>query len=228
MDRGRPFAACGCAATLAILRPRVVPFLSFEKMIRTPLALIPYLFVCAFVVAGAIWHMADQESALLSGSVSTPIGGPFSLTDQDSAARTDKDFRGRFALIYFGYTNCPDVCPTTLATMADAMDKLGAKAARVAPIFITIDPARDTSKMLKQYLAAFGPRFVGLTGSSSAIATAEHEYRVYAAKHPLPGGGYAMDHSGEIYLLGPDGKLVAFYDTGIDSKALAADLDKRL
>jgi cytochrome oxidase Cu insertion factor (SCO1/SenC/PrrC family) len=199
-------------------------------MIRTPLALIPYLLLCAFVVSGAIWHMADQESALLSGSgvVGAAIGGPFSLIDQDGAPRSDKDFRGRFALVYFGYTNCPDVCPTTLAMMADALDRLGAKSTRFTPIFITVDPARDTSKILKQYLAAFGPRFVGLTGSPSSIAAAEHEYRVYAAKHPLPGGGYAMDHSGEIYLLGPDGKLVAFYDTGIDSKMLAADLAKRI
>jgi len=194
-------------------------------MIRNPQAFIPYLFLCAFVIAGGLWRLGEADVAPARGA---SIGGAFSLIDQDGAARADKDFRGRFALVYFGYSFCPDVCPTTLATMAEALDGLGAKSARVTPIFITIDPARDTPKMLKQYLAAFGPRFVGLTGSASAIAAVEREYRVYAAKRPLSGGGYAMDHSGEIYLLGPDGKLVAFYDTGIDAKALAADLAKRI
>jgi protein SCO1/2 len=198
-------------------------------MIRTPHALIPYLLLCAFAAAGALWHLGDQQGASMahSNALGSPIGGPFSLIDQDGATRSDKDFRGRFVLVYFGYTNCPDVCPTTLAAMSDALDRLGARAARVTPVFITIDPARDSAKVLKLYLAAFGPRFVGLTGSPPAIATAEREYRVYAAKHPLAGGGYAMDHSSEIYLLGPDGKLVTFYDAGVDSKALAEDLEKR-
>lgn len=196
-------------------------------MIRTPQALIPYLFLLAFVASGALWRLSDSGVGPMP-SFSASIGGPFALIDQDGAARTDKDFRGRFALVYFGYSFCPDICPTTLATMAEALDALGAKSARITPVFITIDPARDSPKMLKQYLAAFGPRFVGLTGSPSAIAAVEREYRVYAAKRPLPGGGYAMDHSGEIYLIGPDGKLVAFYDTGVDAKALAADLEKRI
>ena len=196
-------------------------------MIRTPQALIPYMLLCAFVAAGALWRLSLDAGVTGPAVGIVSIGGPFSLIDQDGAPKSDKDFLGRYALVYFGYTNCPDVCPTTLAMMADALDRLGAKSQRVAPVFVTIDPARDTPKVLKQYLAAFGRRFVGLTGSPSAIAAVEHEYRVYAERHPLP-GGYAMDHSGEIYLIGPDGKLVAFYDTGIDSKALAEDLGKRL
>jgi protein SCO1/2 len=199
-------------------------------MIRTPEALIPYIVLCAFVAAGALWRLSDDAGLQVSstGTLSSSIGGPFALVDQNGAPRSDRDFHGRFTLLYFGYSYCPDVCPTTLSMMADALDKLGARASRIVPVFVTIDPARDTPKMLKSYLSAFGPRFVGLTGSQAAIAAVEHEYRVYAAKHPLAGGGYAMDHSGEIYLLGPNGKLLAFYDTGIDSKTLAADLAKRV
>jgi protein SCO1/2 len=108
------------------------------------------------------------------------------------------------------------------------MKQMGAKASRVTPVFITVDPARDTPKVLKTYLAAFGPQFVGLTGSAGAIKKVAGEYRVYYARHPLQGGGYSMDHSSELYLLGPGGKLTTFYDAGIDAKTLAADLDKRV
>lgn len=195
-------------------------------MIRTPLALIPYLFLAAFVAAGALWSLSNvpQERSVAGAS----IGGPFALIDQDGHVRTDADYRGRYVLIYFGYTNCPDVCPTTLAVIADAMKQIGAKARRVTPIFITIDPARDTAKVLKSYLAAFGPQFVGLTGNASAIAKTAGEFRVYYAKRPLQGGGYGMDHSSEIYLLDPQGKLAAFYDPGIDAKSLVADLNRHL
>jgi protein SCO1/2 len=192
-------------------------------MIRTPLALIPYLFLAAFVAAGALWNLSSGSDVAASS-----LGGPFVLTDQNGALRSDRDFRGHYVLLYFGYSFCPDVCPTTLAEMSAALDGLGTKAARVTPVFITIDPARDTPKVLKTYVAAFGPSFVGLTGSDKAIATVAHAYRVFYAKRPLQGGGYAMDHSGEVYLLGPDGRLLAFYDAPLDSKALQADLAKRI
>ncbi len=196
-------------------------------MIRTPLALIPYLFLAAFVVAGALWNLSSGIT--LQGAIAgSAIGGPFMLTDQNGEPKADTDFHGRSVLLYFGYTNCPDVCPTTLAVIADAMKQMGSKAARMTPVFVTIDPARDTPKVLKSYLASFGPQFVGLTGDSEAIKKMAGEYRVYYAKHPLPGGGYAMDHSSELYLLGPDGKLTTFYDAGIDAKTLAADLGKRI
>jgi protein SCO1/2 len=196
-------------------------------MIRTPLSLIPYLFLAAFVAVGALWNLSSGVS--LQGAIAgASIGGPFALIDQDGKPKTDADFHGRSALLYFGYTNCPDVCPTTLAVIADAMKQMGAKASRVTPVFITVDPARDTPKVLKTYLAAFGPQFVGLTGSAGAIKKVAGEYRVYYARHPLQGGGYSMDHSSELYLLGPGGKLTTFYDAGIDAKTLAADLDKRV
>src|ERR1700734_3768599 len=125
-------------------------------MIRTPEALIPYILLCAFVAAGALWRLSGGAGGQVSssGALSSSIGGPFALIDQNGAPRSDRDFHGRFTLLYFGYSFCPDVCPTTLAMMADALDKLGAQANRIVPVFVTIDPARDTPKILKSYLSA--------------------------------------------------------------------------
>lgn len=139
------------------------------------------------------------------------IGGPFTLLNGDGKAVTDKDFRGKFMLVYFGYTFCPDVCPTTLTNVADAMDKLGPAASRLRPVFITVDPKRDTPAVVKQYAAAFGPAFTGLTGTQDEIAKVAREYRVYYAEHRTgPGANeYTMDHSSILYLIAPDGSFVA-------------------
>jgi protein SCO1/2 len=132
-------------------------------------------------------------------------------------------------LIYFGYAQCPDVCPTTLALMADALGKLGAKGDRVVPIFITIDPERDTPAKLKPYVRSFGPRFVGLTGDLKTITKVAADYRVYFRKHPLEGGNYGLDHSSVIYLMGPDGKFVSYWDdTGVGPDQFAEELRNRL
>jgi protein SCO1 len=195
-------------------------------MIRTPLALIPYLFLAAFVVAGVLWNLSSATAP--TTVVTQTIGGPFALTDQNGQPRSSADFRGGYVLLYFGYTNCPDICPTTLAMIANTLKNLGAKAARLTPVFITVDPARDTPKVLKAYLASFGPQFVGLTGTAGAIAKVAKEYHVYYARQPLAGGGYEVNHSSEMYLLDPSGKLIVFYDPGTDAKALTADLEKRL
>ena len=134
------------------------------------------------------------------------IGGPFHLVDGQGHAVTDKDFRGRFMLVYFGYTHCPDACPTTLSDLSSAIDKLPqADRARLVPLFITVDPERDTPDTIGEYAQAFGPAFIGLTGSAAEIAQAEAEYHVYAKKHPLKHSDYAMDHSSIIYVMGPDG-----------------------
>ena len=199
-------------------------------MIRTPLALIPYLIAIAAVAAGLLWNAGDRIGGL-GRTVSTgeaTIGGPFALVDQDGKTKTDADFRGRFMLIYFGYSFCPDVCPTTLQEMADAFAKLGLKKSRVVPVFITVDPARDTPRVLKDYLKSFGPEFVGLTGAAKQIAEAARVYRVFIRKHPLPGGNYSMDHSGVIYLMGPDGRFVTYYEDEIGPDRMAEDLSKRL
>lgn len=199
-------------------------------MIRTPLALIPYLIAALAVGAGLLWHAGDRLSGAnpAASQGEALIGGPFTLVDQDGHARHAADFRGRFMLVYFGYSDCPDICPTTLAVMADAIDKLGPKADRVVPIFVTIDPARDSPKVLKAYLKSFSPRFVGLTGDASAVAAAVRAYRVYYKRVPLKDGGYAMDHSSHIYLMGPGGKFIANYDETLGPDGLAEALNKLL
>jgi protein SCO1/2 len=155
------------------------------------------------------------------------IGGPFSLVDGTGRNVTDRDFRGKFLLVYFGYTHCPDVCPTTLGAMAEALGKMPAPArARVVPVFITVDPARDTASVVGAYAHAFGPEFVGLTGSAAAIADVEREYRVYAQKHVLEGGDYAMDHSSVIYVMAPDGSFDAVLDDQMAPATMAQQLTK--
>jgi protein SCO1/2 len=199
-------------------------------MFRTKEALIPYLLLAASVAGGFLWHQSEAVPRLgrtiVSGQIA--VGGPYALTDQDGRPRSSTDFQGKYQLIYFGYTFCPDVCPTTLAIMAAAMDKLGPAQERIVPIFITIDPARDKPEILKKYLAAFGPRFVGLTGTPDEIAKVEKEYRVFAKKTPMPDGNYSLDHSSVIYLLGPDGKLAAFYDEEASPDDLAKSLREKL
>ncbi len=134
------------------------------------------------------------------------IGGPFHLIDGKGHAVSDTDYRGKFMLIYFGYTHCPDACPTTLSDLASAIDKLpAADRAHLVPLFITVDPERDTPDMIGDYAQAFGPAMIGLSGSAAEIARAEAEYHVYAKKHPLKNGDYAMDHSSIVYVMGPDG-----------------------
>jgi protein SCO1 len=148
------------------------------------------------------------------GSGSTPgrslIGGPFTLEDGNGKTVTDRSFRGKYMLVYFGYTFCPDVCPTTLNAVADAMDRLGPKADRVQPLFITVDPKRDTPPVVKEYAAAFGPRMIGLTGTPAQIEAVAKEYRVYYKERRTGSGpDYLMDHSSVLYLIGPDGGFVA-------------------
>jgi len=201
-------------------------------MWRNKQALIPYLLLVLALAGGILWH----ESRLVPGlgrTVTTGIaqvGGPFRLTDHTGKTVTEQDFHGRFMLIYFGYSFCPDVCPTTLSVIGDALAKL--KDPRIVPVFITIDPERDTPKVLVDYMKAFGPQFVGLTGSPDAIKSVEQKYRVYAAKKPIdpnnPKRGYGMDHSSVIYLMGPDGKLVSFYDEAISPDDLAKELKSKI
>lgn len=149
------------------------------------------------------------------------VGGPFTLTDQDGRVVTEKNFRGRWLIVYFGYTHCPDACPTALNTIGATLDQMGAKRSRVTPVFITIDPARDTATVMKSYVSSFGPEFVGLTGSEAAITAVEQAYHVYAAKHPTTDGGYDMDHSSVLYIMDPDGHFVTNFADETDPATLA-------
>jgi protein SCO1/2 len=163
-----------------------------------------------------------------SGAGGLCIGGPFTLENGSGRPVTDKDFRGKYMLVYFGYTFCPDVCPTTLNAVADAMDKLGPTASRVQPLFITVDPKRDTPAVVQQYAAAFGPSIEGLTGTPEEIATVAKEYRVYYAVHRTgPGANdYSMDHSSVLYLMDPNGRFVAPVRADQSGDEIAANLKK--
>lgn len=203
-------------------------------MLRNRQALIPYLLLVAALAGGLLWHQSEMVPGLGKNVITgrADVGGPFRLIDHTGKTVTEADFRGRYMLIYFGYSFCPDVCPTTLAVMAQALEKLGSKSQRIVPILVTIDPERDTPQVLADYMKAFGPTFVGLTGSVEAIKDAEKKFRVYAVKRPLDpskgsGGNYGVDHSSVLYLMGPDGKLVNFYDEAVSPDDLAKDLRQR-
>jgi protein SCO1/2 len=153
----------------------------------------------------------------------TTIGGPFELVDGDGRVVTDRDFRGRWMLIYFGYTNCPDACPTALQDMANAVDLLGVKKKDVALVFVTVDPARDTPAVVKDYVSNFNAPITGLSGSPEQIAKAAKEYRVYYAKHPTQ-DGYDMDHSSIIYVMDPRGNFVTNFTHLNSPEQIAAKL----
>lgn len=153
------------------------------------------------------------------------IGGPFTLVDGAGKTVTDQQFRGRYMLIYFGYTHCPDACPTALSDMATALGKLTeAQRAKIQPIFITVDPERDNGQALADYVAAFGPDFIGLGGSLDQVAAVKKAFHVYAAKHPTKDGGYDMDHSSIIYLMDPDDRFIGSFTQETDSDQMAKKL----
>lgn len=143
-----------------------------------------------------------------------PVGGPFALTDHTGRARTEADYRGRLLLVYFGYTSCPDVCRTDLQEVARALDLLGVQGEAVQPLFITLDPARDTAEHLSAYVAAFHPRLVGLTGSAEAIRRAADAYKVFYERTAGDGGDGTIDHSAFIYLMARDGSYLGFFPPG--------------
>jgi len=151
------------------------------------------------------------------------IGGPFTLTDHTGRRVSDADFRGKFMLVLFGFTYCPDVCPSSLQVMAAALDRLGPKAERIVPILITVDPERDTPRQLAAYVASFHPRLIGLTGSPAEVEAAQKAYRVYVRKVPDPKStaGYNLDHSAFVYLMGPDGTYRTHFGPATSLDAMA-------
>ena len=194
---------------------------------KRSLPLVGVLVAVVLLVAGtSVWLFsspAPQQQQLA-------IGGPFQLVNSQSQPVTEKSFPGKFMLVYFGYTYCPDVCPTTLNDLGVALEKLGKSADRVAPLFITVDPARDTPEVVGQYAAAFSPRIEGLTGTPEQIKAVAAEYRVYYAKHVTgPGpGDYSMDHSSILYVMRANGKFGGIIRADESPDALAADLEKYL
>jgi protein SCO1 len=163
---------------------------------------------------------AAPDPSLVGVTVAAEAGGPWSLIDQHKKRLSDRDFAGKFLLVYFGYTYCPDVCPVELAAMAAAIDELGAQGEKVTPAFITIDPDRDTPEKLGQYVASFHPRMLGLTGTAEEIAAAAHSFKVYYRKSG-EGEGYSMDHTGFVYFVGPDGLSRAIFRSGAKPEDMA-------
>ena len=158
-----------------------------------------------------------------------PIGGPFRLTDHTGRARRDSDFRGKFMLVYFGFTFCPDICPTDLLQIALALRKLGPAAIDIAPLFITLDPERDTARLLAQYVAAFHPQIIGLTGDIKAVHNAAESWKVYHAKVANNGASrYTIDHSSFIYLMGRDGKYLGFIPPSTSADRIAEALRQHI
>ena len=158
-----------------------------------------------------------------------PVGGPFSLIDQSGKIRTNEDFRGKLMLIYFGFTYCPDICPTDLQNIGLALDKLGPDGDKVQPLFITLDPERDTAEHLKEYLSLFHSRIIGLTGDAAAIGAAADAFKVYYARvSNKQGDDYTIDHTAFIYLMGVDGNYLGFFPPGTSSDRIAETLRKQV
>jgi protein SCO1/2 len=157
------------------------------------------------------------------------IGGPFTLTDQRGARVTEQDFAGRFMLVYFGYTFCADICPTSLTVMAAALDGLPeAQAEQVVPILITVDPARDTVEQLADYAPLFHPRLVALTGSEEEVREAARAYRVYYHVPEGDGDAYLVDHSTFVYLMGPDGSYRTHFGIDASPEAMAEAIGQEI
>ena len=180
-------------------------------------------------VAVTLWRESDRPPIELTEkgvSGAALVGGPFELTDQHGNRVSDRDFRGRFMLVYFGYSFCPDVCPTDLAAMGAALDRLGAESEAVQPIFITIDPERDTVQRLADYAPLFHPRLIALTGTPEEIRRAASAYRVYFEKAG-EGRDYLMNHSGIIYLMDRDGSFITHFPQGTPAEDIADKIRAR-
>jgi protein SCO1/2 len=160
------------------------------------------------------------------------IGGPFALTDPEGKTVTDQDFRGKHMLVFFGFTNCPDICPAELQVMAASLEELGNKADKVAPIFITLDPERDTPQAVGAYVKNFGPRFIGLSGSPQDIDKAAKAYRVAYSKFVPEGGdaakGYSVDHTAFVYFMSPDGQYITHFPYGTPAARMTETLRRYL
>jgi len=200
--------------------------------IRLPRFALAALFLGGLVILGAAVFLGlahrDSPRGTAGTLLASTIGGPFRLVDQNGKMVTDADLKGKWSLVYFGYTHCPDACPTALNDIAVALDELGPKRAAVRPVFITVDPERDTPEVLKSYVTAFDTPILALTGTAEEIAQAAKSYRVYYAKHPETGGDYSMDHTSIIYVMDPQGRFTASFTHESSPEEIAERLKKLL
>lgn len=190
----------------------------------------PLVIIGAFagsLVVGLVlmlWAMGGLRHATIPAA----IGGPFQLTDQTGQTVTEKSMLGRPTLVFFGFTHCPDVCPTTLFEMSEVLRAMGKDADGVNAYYISVDPERDTQSAMKDYLSSFDPRLKGLTGNPEQVAKVLSEYRVYSRKVPLKDGDYTMDHTALVYLMDRDGKFVSPFNLNRKPEEAANDLKRYL
>ena len=176
---------------------------------------------------GVMLVLSDRLSSPVAQQVAA-IGGSFKLIDQNGQTLSDQDLKGHPFLVFFGFTHCPDVCPTTLFEVSEVLRALGPDADRTRALFITVDPERDTAPIMKDYLSSFDPHLLGVTGDPAAIAAVAKAYRVYYKKVPLEEGGYTMDHTAIVYLMDKNGRFVAPFSLKRTTEAAAADLRRYL
>lgn len=200
-----------------------------HRLIRTAaLAAMALIFSAAFTYFQVNAEFEKSENALLPVTSDT-FGGPFSLTDHTGETFTDKDLLGQYQLIYFGFTYCPAICPTELQKMTSALNILEEKADQIQPVFITVDPERDTAEVMKTYISSFHPRFIGLTGTAEATEQIKRGYKVYAAKVDDPAfTEYTVDHSSFIYFISPEGQLLHIFKIEDSAQYLADTMSKWL
>jgi len=191
----------------------------------TRIILVLSAFVVGLAVAFGAIMLVTGRGAGPVGQASA-VGGPFRLVDGNGKVVTDQDMKGKPFLVFFGFTHCPEVCPTALFEVSEVFRQLGPDADRAAALFITVDPERDTPAVMKDYLANFDPRLRGLTGDPKAIQAVLKEYRVYAKKVPLKDGDYTMDHTALVYLMDKQGRFVAPFNIKRNAEDAAADLRK--
>lgn len=200
-----------------------------RKPARSQRLLLTFVACAGMLVlaAGALLLYALQDTG--RSALSAMIGGRFTLVDQNGRPFTQADMLGKWELVFFGYTHCPDVCPTTLNDLSLAFDKLPpADRGKAGVVFISVDPERDTPAVLKEYVASFSAPVTALTGTAAEVAQAAKDYRVYYAKHATKGGGYDMDHSALIYVMDPKGRFTASFTPDETGDQIAARLEKLL
>jgi len=194
----------------------------------TRLLLVISAFLAGLMLCFAVVLIVTGRGATPLATAQSAIGGPFKLTDQNGKSVSDQDFKGKPFLVFFGFTHCPEVCPTALFDMSEIFGKLGPDAGKINALFITVDPERDTPEKLKDYLASFDPHLIGVGGDAEALAAVAKAYRVYYKKVPLKDGDYTMDHTAIVYLMDKNGQFVAPFSLKRRPEEAAADLRRYL
>ena len=206
--------------------PQNQGFFKTNRFIFLALIVVGVVGIAAKTIPGFQQFLFQQQQTKMSNGGEMPIGGPFHMIDQNGQVFTEANLLNKYTLLFFGYTHCPDVCPTSLAQMADVYSKLPTVAQKkLQVVFVTVDPQRDTPKLMKEYLANFNPNFIGLSGTAPELKSMAKEYLVYYAKNPdSDPEHYLMDHSAYYYLMGPDGKYVTHYSHKMQSPAMVQDI----